>query len=80
MILVLGTIPSAVAGLVSIAMFGLGSVGGMLLMSSVISLPFALTAKRFTIFNEGLQVAAGLGSIACGLFWVWQTSLQAHLF
>src|SRR5919197_4831059 len=33
-LLVLVTIPSAVAGLIYIAIFGLGSVGGMLMMSS----------------------------------------------
>src|SRR6267143_6041115 len=36
MILVLATIPSAVAGLIYVAIFGMGSIGGMLLMSVVI--------------------------------------------
>jgi sulfite exporter TauE/SafE len=80
MILVLATIPSAVAGLVYVAIFGLGSVGGMLLMSSLISLPFALTRKkRFTLLGQGLQVMVGLFSLAFGLVLVWQYGFREHL-
>ncbi len=79
MILVLATIPSAVAGLIYIAVFGLGSVGGMLIMSSLISLPFILTRKRFNFLSEGLQVAVGLFSLSFGLFLTWQYSVQEHL-
>ena len=79
MILVLATIPSAVAGLIYIAVFGLGSVGGMLIMSSLISLPFVLTRKRFTVLSHGLQVMVGLFSLAFGLVLVWQYSFHEHL-
>lgn len=79
MILVLATIPSAVAGLLYIAVFGLGSVGGMLIMSSLISLPFVLTRKRFRVLSEGLQVAVGLFSLSFGLFLVWQYGFREHL-
>ena len=79
MILVLATIPSAIAGLVYIAVFGLGSVGGMLIMSSLISLPFIFTQKRFKVLSAGLQVAAGLFSLSFGLFLMWQYGVQEHL-
>ena len=79
MILVLATIPSALAGLIYIAVFGLGSVGGMLIMSSVISLPFIFTRQRFKVLSEGLQVAVGLFSLSFGLFLTWQYSVQEHL-
>ena len=78
-LLVLATIPSALAGLIYIAVFGLGSVGGMLIMSSLISLPFVLTRKRFNVLSEGLQVAVGLFSLGFGLFLTWQYSVQEHL-
>jgi len=79
MILVLATIPSALAGLIYIAVFGLGSVGGMLIMSSLISLPFIFTRKRFNVLSEGLQLAVGLFSLSFGLFLTWQYSVQEHL-
>lgn len=78
-LLVLATIPSAVAGLVYIAIFGIGSVGGMLVMSSVISLPFVFTRNRFNALSEGLQVAVGLLSLSFGLFLVWQYGFHEHL-
>jgi sulfite exporter TauE/SafE len=78
-LLVLATIPSAVAGLIYIVVFGLGSVGGMLIMSSLISLPFVLTRKRFNVLSEGLQVAVGLFSLSFGLFLVWQYGFHEHL-
>ena len=79
MILVLATIPSAIAGLVYIAVFGLGSIGGMLIMSSLISLPFIFTQKRFKVLSAGLQVAVGLFSLSFGLFLIWQYGVQEHL-
>src|SRR5712691_10905368 len=78
-LLVLATIPSAVAGLLYIAVFGLGSVGGMLIMSSLISLPFVLTRKRFRVLSEGLQVTVGLFSLGFGLFLAWQYGFREHL-
>src|SRR5882672_45747 len=60
MILVLATIPSAIVGLIYIGVFGLGSVGGMLIMSILISLPFVLTKKYFRAASAAMQVAIGL--------------------
>jgi ABC-type nickel/cobalt efflux system permease component RcnA len=79
MILVLATIPSAIAGLIYVAVFGIGSVGGMLIMSSLISLPFVFTRKRFKVLSEGLQVAVGLFSVSFGLFLAWQYGFHEHL-
>jgi len=79
MILVLATIPSALAGLIYIAVFGIGSVGGMLIMSSLISLPFIFTRQRFNVLSQGLQVAVGLFSLGFGLFLTWQYGFHEHL-
>jgi high-affinity nickel-transport protein len=79
MILVLTTIPSAVAGLIYIAVFGLGSLGGMLVMSSLISLAFVFTASRFRFINQTLQLIVGLFSLSFGLFLVWEYSIRERL-
>jgi ABC-type nickel/cobalt efflux system permease component RcnA len=68
---VLSTIPSIALGLLYIALFGIGSIGGMLLMSALIGLPFAMTAKRFSIINGRIQFCAGLFSIVFGLMLAW---------
>jgi ABC-type nickel/cobalt efflux system permease component RcnA len=68
---VLTTIPSIALGMVYIAVFGIGSIGGMLLMSALIGLPFAVTARRFSIINGGIRFFAGLFSILFGLVLAW---------
>lgn len=68
---VVATIPSVALGLIYIAVFGIGSIGGMLLMSAMIGLPFALTARRFSILNGGIRLLAGLFSVLFGLWLAW---------
>jgi ABC-type nickel/cobalt efflux system permease component RcnA len=80
MLLVLTTIPSPLLGLIYIGVFGLGSVGGMLLISSLIGLPFVLTARRFARINWGIKVTAGAFSAAFGLFLAWQIGFVEGLF
>jgi ABC-type nickel/cobalt efflux system permease component RcnA len=68
---VLTTIPSVALGLTYIAVFGMGSIGGMLLMSATIGLPFVVTARRFSILNDGIRMVSGLFSIVFGLVLAW---------
>src|SRR5882672_11043238 len=67
-LLVLTQIQSVWLGLLYLALFGVGSTFGMLLMSGLIGLPFAVSGRQFTRINYGLQSAAGGLSIAFG-FW-----------
>lgn len=71
MVSVLATIPSVTLGLVYIAVFGIGSIGGMLIMSAIIGAPFAVTAKRFSKINGGIRLLAGILSIVFGLILAW---------
>jgi len=76
MLLVLSTIESPLSGLLYIFIFGLGSVGGMLLLSGIVSLPFILTAQRFTLMNLWIRVIAGIASFSFGLFLGWQIASE----
>jgi len=80
MLLVLTTIPSVAAGIVYIVVFGIGSVGGMLLLSGLIGLPFILTAQRFSRVNRWIQVAAGVASLLFGLHLGWDIGFNEGLF
>jgi len=71
-LLVLSTIPSVALGLLYIGVFGVGSIGGMLLMSALIGLPFALTARRYAFLNGGIRLVAGAFSILYGLVLAWK--------
>jgi sulfite exporter TauE/SafE len=75
MLLIIPTIESRAIGLLYIAIFGAGSIGGMMLMSLLIGLPFHLTAARFARYNKLLQAAAGLISVGLGLTIAYQKML-----
>jgi len=66
MLLVLTTVRTPVQGMCYLLVFGLGSIAGMLLMSSLVALPFVLTAVRFQWINEAVRMTAGLTSIILG--------------
>ncbi|HKP47208.1 MAG TPA: hypothetical protein VJT50_11455 [Pyrinomonadaceae bacterium] len=67
-ILVLSTIPSAKLGLIYIFVFGMGSLLGMLLTSTLLSLPFVFSRERFNLVNRAVQFALGIASVGFGLF------------
>lgn len=69
-----GSVP---VGLLYLAIFGVGSIGGMLLMSALVGLPFALS-NRFTGIHYGLQTAAGILSIAFGCWYGYELYLGLH--
>jgi apolipoprotein N-acyltransferase len=72
MLLVIPTIESKAVGLLYIVVFGIGSIGGMMMMSFLVGLPFMLTALRFNCFNGLLQGAAGVASVVIGLLIVYK--------
>jgi nickel/cobalt exporter len=72
-LLVLAQIDSATLGLLYLTVFGAGSVVGMMLMSGLVGLPFALGARRLGGLSYGLQVAVGALSIAFGLWYAYRT-------
>lgn len=76
MLVVIPTIGSKAVGLLYIAVFGIGSIGGMMLMSFLVGLPFYFTESRFNRFNQGLQLLAGVVSIALGLSIVYEKAFS----
>ena len=79
-LLVLTQINSNTLGLVYLSIFGIGSICGMLIMSGLIGLPFALSARRFNGMNYGLQTVAGAVSVFFGLWYVYQTGIASGLW
>ena len=66
MLLVLPTISSPAVALLYIAIFGIGSIVGMMIMSVLMGLPLYFTAERFTAVNKGIRLIAGAFSIVWG--------------
>ena len=65
-ILTASTVQDPVIGLLYVVLFGLGSIAGMLALSSVLAVPLAWTARAFTRAHHSLQAAVGLATIVLG--------------
>jgi ABC-type nickel/cobalt efflux system permease component RcnA len=70
-LLVLTQISSSFIGFMYVATFGLGSIAGMLLMSAMIGVPFALASKKLTHLHQGIQTLAAILSICFGLWYAY---------
>jgi len=73
-LLVLTQINSPWVGMLYLGIFGVGSIVGMLLMSGLIGLPFALTSRNLTHVHHRLQTVAAILSICFGVWYAYQTS------
>lgn len=67
-LLVLATLPTAAAGIVYLAVFGVGTLAGMTALTAAMAWPVAL-ALRVRRARRVLAVGAGCASIAFGLFY-----------
>lgn len=67
-LLVLTEIREPAWGIAYLALFGIGTVVGMMLVTAAIALPFALSERRLPQFNGILRFACGALSIGFGLY------------
>jgi high-affinity nickel-transport protein len=79
-LLVLSTIRSPLWAIAYLIVFGVGTIAGMMLMTTVIALPIAYTGNRFTRAGNYLGVFSGVVSTAFGMFLVYQIGLVDGLF
>lgn len=78
-LLVLTQIQPVWLALLYLALFGIGSTAGMMLMSGLIGLPFTFSDRRLNKANYGLQtVAASLG-IVFGLWYAFRIGMSDTL-
>ena len=76
-LLVLSMIRSPAWACAYLVVFGLGTVAGMMLMTTAIAIPVALTSGRFTRY---LTLTSGLVSVCFGLFLVYHIGFVDGLF
>src|ERR1700712_5439129 len=74
LVLTVSQASSPAAGLVYVALFGIGSMIGMGAISTVIAVPLAVSARWLTRANSGLQGAVGLITIAIGARTILETA------
>lgn len=69
-----------IAGLAYLALFGVGSIGGMLLMSSIIGLPFSFGGRFFRRTLIPLRLITAASSTAFGVFYALRTIQRLNIF
>ncbi len=79
LLVVVGAIPSLLLAWGTILIFGVGTIGGMMAMSVLMSVPLALAAGRWVAVERVVRVAAGLFSFGFGIFLAWDVGfVQAY--
>ncbi len=78
-LLVLAQIREPVWALAYLLLFGVGTMAGMTLMTSVIAVPF-LRAQRLPYLSLVLQVAAGVLSLGLGCYLAWKVGVVDGIF
>jgi high-affinity nickel-transport protein len=79
-LLVLSTIKSPLWATAYLLVFGLGTLGGMMMMTVAMSLPLIFTTKRFHRTGRWITATSGLVSMAFGIFLVYQIGIVNGLF
>jgi sulfite exporter TauE/SafE len=67
-LLVLSTVRSPYAAVVYLLVFGLGTIAGMIVITALLSVPFAVRAPILFRFRRALALGTGLLSLAFGLY------------
>jgi hypothetical protein len=79
LLLTLAVVSSPLAAFFYIAVFGVGSMLGMAIMSVLLSVPAHLTVERFARTNLAVRGLSGLFSVALGLFIVYENAVLNRL-
>jgi high-affinity nickel-transport protein len=79
-LLVLTTIRDARWALLYLLVFGAGTVVGMMILTSMIAVPFAVAADKFARVNRRMVQVTSLVSIGLGLLLAWKIGIAGGLF
>ena len=66
-LLVVAAVPGAWLGLAYLAIFGVGTIAGMALVTMAVAVPSALSAHRIVHAHRYLRLASGVASVAFGV-------------
>ena len=80
LLLTLTVVSSPLAAFSYIAVFGVGSMMGMAIMSVLVGVPARLTVEHFARTNLALRGLSGLFSVGLGLFIVYENGVLNRLF
>jgi len=79
-LLVLSAIPRPLWATLYLAVFCIGTVVGMGLITTAIATPLIVASKRMSMLHQQLVTGSGLLSFAFGLFLAYRISILHRLF
>ena len=79
-LLVLATLQNATWALLYLFLFGIGTVAGMMLITSAMAVPLVYGARQFAGWNRHIGWMTGVLSVAFGLLLVYQIGFVEGLF
>jgi high-affinity nickel-transport protein len=79
-LLVLTTIHDPKWSVLYLLVFGVGTIGGMLLITTALALPFSFAGHKFAWLNRSFVIGSGLLSFGFGLFVCYRTGFVGGLF
>ena len=79
-LLVLSTIRSPAWAAAYLLIFGIGTILGMMLITTAVAIPLTYGGKRFTALNGYLALASGVASLCFGLFLMYRLGFVGGLF
>ena len=75
LVLAVSQIANPIYGLIYVLLFGIGSMVGMGVLSTVIAIPLVVSARALTWANRGLQTVVGVATIAIGASTIYSLTL-----
>lgn len=78
-VLVLGAMQSLWHGVLYMAVFGVGSVAGMMALSLAMAVPMRFGARHLSRAYNGLMAAVGLVTIGLGASLIYETDVMGLL-
>ena len=79
-LLILGTITDSTLALFYLFIFGIGTVIGMMVITTLIGLPIIASSKKFARVDHYISQSAGLLSLGFGLYLAYQIGIVQGLF
>ena len=79
-LLVLATVRDPWWALAYLAVFGLGTIVGMMAVTALFATPARLAGSRITRYQRGIRVAAGALSVAFGLSLAHEIVVERDMF
>ena len=79
-LLVLSTITNPQIAVVYLLIFGLGTILGMMLITTLLGLPIIYSATKFAHINHYITSFSGIISLAFGLYLAWEIGVNSQLF